>query len=165
MEKQLRDNINRIRLEKNLSQKEMARKLGVSRVAYVNLENGKTHLINDKVERFAQINDVSPAELVLGYKIPEEIHSLQQAQADYGRRRQELIDSYEERIAALNAEIDSLRQQLADLRDSINTKNDIIRLLRSRQVSFGEGFSGEGLSGEGLSGEGLSGKTPSGEEG
>ena len=132
MEKQLRDNISRIRQEKNISQKEMAKKMGISRVTYVNLEKGKTHLINEKVERFAEINDVSPAELVLGYKVSEEIHTLQQAQADYGRKRQEIIDTYEARIDALNKEIAELKQQLDDLRDSIDTKNDIIALLRSR---------------------------------
>ncbi|MBO4434839.1 MAG: helix-turn-helix domain-containing protein [Bacteroidales bacterium] len=134
MEKQLRDNLNRIRREMNLTQKEMAEKLGMSRVAYANIETGKTRLISDKVERFVERNDVSPAEMVLGYKISEDdVHTLQQAQADYGRRRQEIVDAYEERISALNAEIDSLKQQVADLRDSIDTKNDIINLLR-RQI-------------------------------
>lgn len=129
MEKQLRDNLYRIRRQKNLSQKEMADKLGISRVAYVNIEKGKTHLVNEHVERFAELNDVSPAELVLGYKVDDDMHTLQQAQDDYGRRRQELVTSYEERIEALNKEIDSLKQQVEDLRDSIDTKNEIIRLL------------------------------------
>lgn len=132
MEKQLRDNLYRIRKEKNLSQKQMADKLGISRVAYVNIEKGKTHLVNENVERFAALNDVSPAELVLGYKVDDDVHTLRQAQDDYGRRRQELVTSYEERIEALNREIEDLKQQVADLRDSIDTKNDIINMLRSR---------------------------------
>lgn len=129
MEKQLRDNLCRIRKEKNLSQKQMADKLGISRVAYVNIEKGKTHLVNEKVERFAELNDVSPSELVLGYKVEDDVHTLQQARDDYGRRRQELVTSYEERIEALNREIDDLKKQVDDLRDSIETKNEIIRLL------------------------------------
>lgn len=129
MEKQLRDNLCRIRKEKNLSQKQMADKLGISRVAYVNIEKGKTHLVNAKVERFAELNDVSPSELVLGYKVEDDVHTLQQARDDYGRRRQELVTSYEERIEALNREIDDLKKQVDDLRDSIETKNEIIRLL------------------------------------
>lgn len=133
MEKQLRDNLNRIRREKNLSQKEMAEKLGMSRVAYANIETGKTRLINRKVERFVELNDVSPAEMVLGYKINEDdVHTLQQAQADYGRRRQEIVDAYEKRIEALNKEIDNLKKQVEDLRDSIDTKKEIIDMLRKR---------------------------------
>ena len=137
MEKELRDNISRIRQEKNLSQEEMAQKLGVTRVTYSKFESGKTRLIHKKVERFAELNDVSPAELVLGYKVSEEIHTLQQAQADYGRKRQEIIDEYEARIGALNKEIADLKQQLADLRDSIDTKNDVISMLRSRLRDIG----------------------------
>lgn len=129
MEKQLRDNLYRIRREQNLSQQQMADKLGISRVAYVNIETGKTRIINDKVERFVERNGVSPSELVLGYKVEDDVHTLRQAQDDYGRRRQELVTSYEERIAALNREIEDLKQQVADLRDSIDTKNEIIRLL------------------------------------
>ena len=132
MEKELRDNISRIRQEKNISQKEMAEKLGISRASYISMEKGKTRLLNENVEKFAEINDVSPSELVLGYHISEDVHTLQQAQADYGRKRQELIDSYEGRIDKLNKEIDSLRLQIADLRDSIDTKNDVISLLRAR---------------------------------
>ena len=133
MEKQLRDNLYRIRKEKKLSQKQMADKLGISRVAYVNIEKGKTHLVNENVEKFAELNGVTPSELVLGYKMDDEdAHTLRQAQDDYGRRRQELVTSYEERIAALNREIDDLKQQVADLRDSIDTKNDIINLLRKQ---------------------------------
>ena len=137
MEKELRDNISRIRQEKNLSQEEMAQKLGVTRVTYSKFESGKTRLINKKVERFAELNDVSPAELVLGYKVSEEIHTLQQAQADYGRKRQEIIDEYEARIGALNKEIADLKQQLADLRDSIDTKKDVIAMLRGRLRDHG----------------------------
>ena len=129
MEKQLRDNLYRIRRQQNLSQQQMADKLGISRVAYVNIETGKTRIINDKVERFVERNGVSPSELVLGYKVDDDVHTLQQARDDYGRKRQELVTSYEERIEALNREIDDLKQQVADLRDSIDTKNEIIRLL------------------------------------
>ena len=86
---------------------------------------------------FAALNNVSPSELVLGYRISEDVHTLQEAQADYGRKRQEIIDAYEERIAKLNQEIKNLNQQISDLRDSIDTKKDVIAMLRGRLRDHG----------------------------
>jgi transcriptional regulator with XRE-family HTH domain len=137
MEKELRDNISRIRQEKKISQKEMAEKLGISRASYISMEKGKTRLLNENVEKFAALNNVSPSELVLGYRISEDVHTLQEAQADYGRKRQEIIDAYEERIAKLNQEIEGLNQQISDLRDSIDTKKDVIAMLRGRLRDHG----------------------------
>jgi len=132
MEKQVRENISRIRQERNISQKAMADKLGISRVAYANLESGRTRILNEHIERFAEVTGVSPEEIVLGYKLTDDVHSLEQAQADYGRRRQEIIDKYEARIAELNKEITSLREQVADLHDLVSTKNEVINHLRSK---------------------------------
>ena len=131
MKEQVICNIQRIRQEKRISQKEIAERLGISRTAYVNLEKGRTRIVNENVEKFAEITGVSTAEIVLGYKIPENLNTLEKAQAEYGRKRKELIDEYEERIDKLNRTIDELKQQVSDLRDLVETKTDLIDFYRA----------------------------------
>lgn len=140
MKEQVIGNIQRIRQEKKISQKEIAERLGISRTAYVNLEKGRTRIVNENVEKFAEITGVSTAEIVLGYKIPEGLDSLEKAQAEYGRKRKELIDEYEGRIEKLNRAIDELKQQVSDLRDLVETKTDLIDFYRAelRRLSPGD---------------------------
>ena len=136
MKEQVIESLQRIRHEKNISQKEIAEKLGISRTAYVNLEKGKTRIVNENVEKFAEITGVSTAELVLGYKVPEDLNSLEKAQAEYGRKRKEIIDQYEARIEKLNQTIADLKQQVGDLRELVDTKNDVIDFYRAELKRF-----------------------------
>jgi len=131
MKEQVIENIQRIRQEKKISQKEIAEKLGISRTAYANLEKGRTRIVNEHVEKFAEITGVSTAELVLGYKIPENLNTLEKAQAEYGRKRKEIIDEYELRIEKLNETIADLEQKVSDLRELVDTKNDLINFYRA----------------------------------
>ena len=131
-------NLVKIRENLNLTQDQMADRVGVSRHTLSNLENDHTQIINRHVLHFAEINEVSPEELILGYK-PEVTHqTLEQARAQYGMERDALAAEYEDKISALNALVDDLRhqldakdQQIADLRDHIKTKDQIITHLRS----------------------------------
>ena len=131
MKEQVIENIQRIRQEKKISQKEIAEKLGISRTAYANLEKGRTRIVNEHVEKFAEITGVSTAELVLGYKIPENLNTLEKAQAEYGRKRKEIIDEYERRIEKLTNTIADLEQKVSDLRELVDTKNDLINFYRA----------------------------------
>lgn len=125
-------NLARIRENLNLTQDQMADRVGISRMTLSNLENEHTRIINKHVLRFAEVNDISPEELVLGYKPEENGQALEQARAEYGMERDALIADYEDRISALNAKIEDLTRQITDLRDHLETKNEIIAHLRSQ---------------------------------
>jgi len=63
----VKKNLRNSRKEKRLTQKEMAEKMGISRTAYRNLEEGDTKLLSDHIGQFARILGKSEEELVLGY--------------------------------------------------------------------------------------------------
>lgn len=116
----IKDNIRRIRKEHGLTQEEMAHRLGISLTAYRDLEKGNTNIVNCNVIRLAHLLDTSTEELVLGYRpvrIPEE-------------NLREMKEEYAGRIAELEKEVEYLRKLVKSQEDIIETKNQIIEMLR-----------------------------------
>ena len=116
----IKDNIRRIRKEHGLTQEEMAHRLGISLTAYRDLEKGNTNIVNCNVIRLAHLLDTSTEELVLGYRpvrIPEE-------------NLREMKDEYAGRIAELEKEVEYLRKLVKSQEEIIETKNQIIEMLR-----------------------------------
>ena len=116
----IKDNIRRIRKEHGLTQEEMAHRLGISLTAYRDLEKGNTNIVNCHVIRLAHLLDTSTEELVLGYRpvrIPEE-------------NLREMKDEYAGRIAELEKEVEYLRKLVKSQEEIIETKNQIIEMLR-----------------------------------
>lgn len=116
----IKDNIRRIRKEHGLTQEEMAHKLGISLTAYRDLEKGNTNIVNCNVIRLAHLLDTSTEEIVLGYRpvrIPEE-------------NLREMKEEYAGRIAELEKEVEYLRKLVKSQEEIIETKNQIIEMLR-----------------------------------
>ena len=116
----IKDNIRRIRKEHGLTQEEMAHRLGISLTAYRDLEKGNTNIVNCYVIRLAHLLDTSTEELVLGYRpvrIPEE-------------NLREMKEEYAGRIAELEKEVEYLRKLVKSQEEIIETKNQIIEMLR-----------------------------------
>ena len=116
----IKDNIRRIRKEHRLTQEEMAHRLGISLTAYRDLEKGNTNIVNCNVIRLAHLLNTSTEELVLGYRpvrIPEE-------------NLREMRDEYAGRIAELEKEVEYLRKLVKSQEEIIETKNQIIEMLR-----------------------------------
>ena len=116
----IKDNIRRIRKEHGLTQEEMAHRLGISLTAYRDLEKGNTNIVNCNVIRLAHLLDTSTEELVLGYRpvrIPEE-------------NLREMKEEYAGRIAELEKEVEYLRKLVKSQEEIIETKNQIIEMLR-----------------------------------
>ena len=116
----IKDNIRRIRKEHRLTQEEMAHRLGISLTAYRDLEKGNTNIVNCNVIRLAHLLDTSTEELVLGYRpvrIPEE-------------NLREMKEEYTGRIAELEKEVEYLRKLVKSQEEIIETKNQIIEMLR-----------------------------------
>lgn len=62
--KKLGENLKKIRTEKNITQTELAEKLGVDKSFVSNLENGKTNPTLSTITNLAQALEVSPNELL-----------------------------------------------------------------------------------------------------
>lgn len=117
----IKDNIRRIRKSQRITQEEMAHKLGISLTAYRDLEKGSTSMMNANVARIAMLLNTSIEELILGYRpvqMPERI--LKEEQEKYGNH----IDTMKKRI-------DDLEKLVKSLQETIETKNEIIGMLKN----------------------------------
>ena len=117
----IKDNIRRIRKNQRITQEEMAHKLGISLTAYRDLEKGSTSMMNANVARIAMLLNTSIEELILGYRpvqMPERI--LKEEQEKYGNH----IDTMKKRI-------DDLEKLVKSLQETIETKNEIIGMLKN----------------------------------
>jgi len=130
----IKQNLERIRLEHGLSQKEMAKAIGVVRNTYRNIEKGSTHLISDTLMKVAEWAGITPEELVLGYEPSEDGSAkLKDAREEFNRRTKELTDGYEARLEALRKENSLLRDAVKDKDDYIRSLKSIIAVLEKRQ--------------------------------
>ena len=118
----IKDNIRRMRKASRLTQEEMANKLDISLTAYRDLEKGNTNIVNANVMKIAQLLDTSTEELVLGYRpVQTPAKLLEDMRSEYGGR----ISSMQRRITDLEKLVESLQE-------TINTKNEIITMLKNR---------------------------------
>lgn len=116
----IKDNIRRIRKDHRLTQEEMADRLGISLTAYRDLERGNTNIVNSNVMKLARLLDTSTEELVLGYRpvrIPED-------------NLKAMEEEYSSRITELEKEVEYLRRLVKSQEEIIETKNQIIEMLR-----------------------------------
>lgn len=65
--KELKINLVKARESLHLTQEEMAQKIGISRQAYINLEHGKTQLLNKQLPKIARECGMTMDKLCLGY--------------------------------------------------------------------------------------------------
>ena len=118
----IKDNIRRMRRASKLTQEEMAHKLDISLTAYRDLEKGSTNIVNANVMKIAQLLDTSTEELVLGYRpVQTPAKLLEDMRSEYGGR-----------ISAMQRRITDLEKLVESLQETINTKNEIIIMLKNR---------------------------------
>lgn len=109
----IKANIRKVRYEMHLTQQETADRIGISRTAYRNLENGDTRIFSDHITSLARLSGKSEEEIVLGYN-PEsmaaseksfnEAFPLQEqisALKEISRLQKMVIESQNREIAAL----------------------------------------------------------------
>lgn len=115
----LRRNIREQRKSLGLTQEEMARKLGISRQAYNNIEQGKTIMINRKLPRIADHLCVSVDHLLLGYDPAPDASTL----------RQELHEK-EEKLAYSERERREMQIRLTDMQEMLTQQAGYIESLK-----------------------------------
>jgi len=125
-----KQSIRRSREECNLTQKELAEKIGISTNAYAEIESGKTRLFNEHLPLIAQETKRSLETLVMGFNPQHEIETrLGEAEAEFNKKVAELDDKYKLESAAQNAHIASLIKVIDDLKKELDNKNAIIAKL------------------------------------
>ena len=118
----IKDNIRRIRKTRKLTQEEMALRLGISITAYRDLEKGNTSILNSNVYKIADLLDTPAEEIVLGYR-PSQME---------GTSLQEVQQEYSGKIETLNRRILDLEKLVLYLEETIESKNEIISMLKKR---------------------------------
>lgn len=132
----IKENIIRKRTEKGISQDEMAQRLEMSRNSYRNIEKGSTYVVSRHLKEIADILNITEEELVLGYKPAEGAGSLEEVRSKYSKISDDLRQNYEERIAGLSDQLELQKLMVSDLRELIDSKNEIIRLLKNENLSL-----------------------------
>ena len=124
----IKNNLEKKRNELGFSQTEMARRLEISLNAYRKLEKGKTRILNEHVEKFAEATGVSVAELVNGFEpISSATAGLNDVKETYDRKIRALEDGYIKEIEVLRKEVDLLHEKIMDKDEIISMNRKLIR--------------------------------------
>lgn len=110
-------NIRESRKNSHLSQQEMADRLGMSRNAYRDIEQGRTKLINGNLEQIAQITGTSAEKLILGFSRNTQETA---AQVDVIRTLENRISDLEEKLRLKEETIDILKRNNDTLRSIVD---------------------------------------------
>lgn len=121
--KELKINLVKARESLQLTQEEMARKIGISRQAYVNLEHGKTHLLNKHLPIIARECGMSIDKLCLGYDpVPNPKALLSEL-----KEKTDML-AYSER------EKERLRSKMEDMERILKSQKEHIESLKDIQI-------------------------------
>lgn len=126
----IKENIIRRRMELGISQDEMARRLDISRNSYRSIERGDTNVISKRLGDIARILGISEEELVLGYRPFNGTGELEDIRMNYSSSYERMKNEYEVRIAELDRLVEAQKETIANLNEIINSKNEIIALLK-----------------------------------
>lgn len=133
-------NIVRKRTEEGISQDEMARRLRISRNTYRSIEKGTAKVISERLNEIASSLNTSAEELVLGYKPVESNSEMEDIRMEfdsaknrYEKEKASLIADYESRINVLTDHIASLESTISNMREIIDSKNEIISLMKREE--------------------------------
>ena len=118
-------NIAKRRIELGLTQEKAAERIGLSRQAYSRIENGKTHLISDRVYDIADAFGCDKNLILLGYDMtfdPEKIKAL--------------LNEKDEKIVCAYKDIEALEKENQLLREKVQSQERNIEMLLKMQESL-----------------------------
>lgn len=118
-------NIAKRRIELGLTQEKAAERIGLSRQAYSRIENGKTHLISDRVYDIADAFGCDKNLILLGYDMtfdPEKIKAL------LNEKDEKIVDAYRN--------IEVLEKENQQLREKVQSQERNIEMLLKMQESL-----------------------------
>lgn len=123
----------KIRLRMDLSQEEMADRMGISRTAYVKLENGRTRIITGSVLGFAEATGIPLAEIIAGC-IPEAAGNRLGDGGGCEEKIRTLTDEYERRLEHKDGII-AEKQKIIDSQDeTIRVQKQMIAMYERKSA-------------------------------
>ena len=133
-DKTIRKHIGALREEGDITQEEMAARLGISLSTYRRIEKGGVSIINEHMDDLARELGVSTEKLVLGYDPidPDDETALEDIRGAYQTRYQTMVDRYEEALGRQREELEGLKNLVGMLQEQVKDKNEIIALLRKQ---------------------------------
>lgn len=135
----IRNNLKKARKEHKMTQDEMAERLGMTRQAYCNMENGKTELINKKLYRIADMFGLSVESLMLGYSSVGDVADLTKKLDKSVQEITNLVTLVEEMQKALFYQKEHIRT-LKQIQDYVFGKDSetMLRDIMSRNPDTGK---------------------------
>ena len=115
----IKENISKARKRSGLTQEAMANHLGISLTAYRDLEKGNTSMFNNNIPKIAEVTGTTIEELILGFNPEPSGGLLEDVQAEYG-----------DRVQNLQTRINDLEKLVDSLHETIEGKNEIIGMLK-----------------------------------
>lgn len=118
-------NIAKRRIELGLTQEKAAERIGLSRQAYSRIENGKTHLISDRLYDIADAFGCDKNLILMGYDMtfdPEKIKAL------LNEKDEKIVDAYRN--------IEVLEKENQQLREKVQRQERNIEMLLKMQESL-----------------------------
>lgn len=118
-------NIAKRRIELGLTQEKAAERIGLSRQAYSRIENGKIHLISDRLYDIADAFGCDKNLILMGYDMtfdPEKIKAL------LNEKDEKIVDAYRN--------IEVLEKENQQLREKVQSQERNIEMLLKMQESL-----------------------------
>lgn len=126
-------NIEKIRMEKKLSQNEMAGALGISRNGYRKIEKGSTKLFSETILKVAALAEITPEEVMLGYApVQDGSTILEDTRERLNNRIATITKEYEAKLEKLRSENALLHELLKEKDDNIHNLKARITMLEKR---------------------------------
>ena len=130
--KSVQDNIAEVRNSMNLTQAEMAHKIGISRQAYINLEHGKTSVINKQITKMAESCGLPEEKILFGYSMDEISSSMLQESEAFKDQMNAIVSEKDEEINLLKEKLDVLTQLIFSERQNVRTQSQLIDEQKTR---------------------------------
>ncbi|MBP5488073.1 MAG: helix-turn-helix transcriptional regulator [Bacteroidales bacterium] len=131
-DKKVKENIAEVRNSLKLTQAEMADKIGISRQAYINLEHGKTSVINKQISKMAECCGLPEEKILFGYSMDEISSSMLHESESYKERTEALIEEKDEEIFSLKEKLDVLTELIFAERQNVKTQKELIEEQKTR---------------------------------
>lgn len=116
----IKKNIRAVRESKKYTQVAMADMMGMSLSSYKDFEKGETSIVNSNLAKIAALLETTSEELVLGYR-PVQME---------GPGVEDVRAEYTSKVSILEKRIADLEKVVAYLEETIETKNEIISMLK-----------------------------------
>ena len=128
----VKKNIAEVRNSMQLTQAEMAHKIGISRQAYINLEHGKTSVINKQITKMAQRCGLPEEKILFGYSVEELSSNMLQESEAHKEQLNAVIRERDESIEMLKEKLDILTQLIFSERQTVKTQIQLIDEQKTR---------------------------------